>query len=58
MFGAVLGAVRVQSKQARDKVVRVYISSKRLVWWGAGFWDWISISVSVKFGAWFGAMQG
>jgi hypothetical protein len=38
-----VGAVWVLSKdakqgcQARDKVVRVYISSKRLVWWGAGF---------------------
>ncbi len=34
-FGAVLGAVRVQSKQARVKVVRVYIYQAN-AWYGGG----------------------
>jgi len=43
----------VQGKGAKQRfgAVWVYITSKCLVWWGRAFWDWISISVSVKLGA-------
>jgi hypothetical protein len=48
--------VRVPSKRARDKVVRVYITSKRLVWWGRVFE--IEFQFQLVLSLVLGAMQG